>query len=69
MSAMAVYYDDIPITREQLFKIGKGKGYDKKRELESKLGDIHSKMVSPMIALITCQETSEDQFFLAVVSS
>jgi hypothetical protein len=49
---MAIY-DDIPTTREQLFKIGMGKGYNKKREFKSKLGAIQAKTVPPMIALIT----------------
>jgi hypothetical protein len=62
ITALAVY-DDIPITREQLFKIGKGKGYDKKREFESKLGDLQAKTVPPMIALITLEDTSEVKTF------
>jgi hypothetical protein len=62
ISAMAVY-DDIPITREQLFKIGRGKGYDKKREFESKLRDLQAKTVPPMIALITSQDTSKEKTF------
>jgi hypothetical protein len=56
-------YDDIPITREQLFKIGRGKGYDKKREFESKLGAIQTKRVPPMIALITSQDPSIEKSF------
>jgi hypothetical protein len=59
---MAIY-DDISITREQLFKIGRGKGYDKKREFESKLGAIQAKTVPPMIALITSQDHSKDKSF------
>jgi hypothetical protein len=59
---MAIY-DDIPMTREQLFKIGRGKGYDKKREFESKLGAIQTKTVPPMIALITSQDPSKEKSF------
>jgi hypothetical protein len=54
ISTMAIY-DDIFITREQLFKIGKVKGYEK-QGFESKLGDIQAKPVPPMIALITSQQ-------------
>jgi hypothetical protein len=56
-------YDDIPITREQLLKIGRGKGYDKKREFESKFGAIQAKMVPPMLALITSQDPSKEKSF------
>jgi hypothetical protein len=62
MIGMAIY-DDIPMTREQLFKIGRGKGYDKKREFESNLGEIQRKTVPPMIALITSLDPSKKKSF------
>jgi hypothetical protein len=51
------------MTREQLFKIGRGKGYDKKREFESNLGEIQRKTVPPMIALITSLDPSKKKSF------
>jgi hypothetical protein len=52
ITALAIYNGN-PITREQLFKIGKEKGYNKKREFESKLANLQAKTVPPIIALIT----------------
>jgi hypothetical protein len=62
MIGMAIY-DEIPMTREQLFKIGRGKGYDKKREFESRLGAIQRNTVPPMIALITSLVPSKEKSF------
>jgi hypothetical protein len=62
ISALAIY-DDIDITREQLFKIGQGKGYDKKREFKSKLEDIQAKTVPPMITLIKSEDNSKEPTF------
>ena len=62
ISAMAIY-NDLPITREQLFKIGKGKGYEKKREFESKLRGVQAKTVPPMMELIKSQDTAAEKSF------
>jgi hypothetical protein len=59
---MAVY-DEIPITREQLFKIGRGNGYDKKREFESKLDAIQSKTVPPYDCLDYIARSFEREVF------
>jgi hypothetical protein len=63
ISALAIY-NDIDITREQLFKIGQGKGYDKKREFDSKLEDIQAKTLPPMITLIQSKDNSKEPTFL-----